>query len=149
MQNDEKLLSELDRYYNVWMEFNYIYDEWAKAHRLSSNALFVLMELDGGKMCTQKMISEKWMIPKQTVNMILKDFEEKGLVVQTPSPEDRRSRLVSLTDEGKKYAAGIIPKLRDAELSALRGVGEERMRKLNYSLELFAKLLREAGEKDT
>lgn len=39
---------------------------------------------EGGEDCTQKKISQRWLIPKQTVNMILKDFENKKLVELFP-----------------------------------------------------------------
>ena len=49
-------------------------------------ALYSFYESNGR--CTQKMISEKWNIPKQTVNTILKDFQKKDtsiwyLMIQT------------------------------------------------------------------
>ena len=40
------------------------------------------------------------MIPKQTINMILKEFERKGLVELLPMQEDKRNKLIRLTPAG-------------------------------------------------
>lgn len=42
---------------------------------------------------TQKSISQKWMIPKQTVNTILKDYMQKGFIEAVSMPEVLWSRL--------------------------------------------------------
>lgn len=82
MSEHNMYLEQLNRYYAVWRENNLVYEEWAKAHGLSETGLWVLRAIYYDKeSCTQKKISEQWVIPKQTVNMILKDFEKKALSV--------------------------------------------------------------------
>ncbi len=81
MIDNTVLMEQLNKYYDVWLEYNYVYAEWAKAHGLSVNSLLVLCAIhDGGEGCTQKKISQRWLIPKQTVNMVFRDFEHKGFV---------------------------------------------------------------------
>ena len=66
LSDNTTFMDELHRYYAVWQEFNFVYEEWAKAHSLSVNSLFVLSTIyEGGEDCTQKKISQKWLIPKQ------------------------------------------------------------------------------------
>ena len=36
-------MEELNKYYAVWQEYNYVYEEWAKAHGLSVNSLLSLL----------------------------------------------------------------------------------------------------------
>ncbi len=65
-----------------------VYEEWAKAHGLSVNSLLVLCAInDGGDDCTQKKISQRWLIPKQTIHMVFKDFERRGFVELFPNCE--------------------------------------------------------------
>ena len=93
MLSNAAFMEQLNKYYAVWQEYNYVYEEWAKAHGLSVNSLLVLCAVhDGREGCTQKKISQRWLIPKQTVNMVFKDFERRGLVWLSPMPEDKRIR---------------------------------------------------------
>lgn len=125
-------MEQLNRYYSVWQEYNYVYEEWAKSHGMSVNSLLVLSAIhEGGNDCTQRKISQRWMIPKQTINMILKEFERKGLVELLPMQEDKRNKLIQFTPAGDEYADGIISKLRKAELYVIEEMGIERIKLLN------------------
>lgn len=141
-------LEQLNKYYDTWLEYNNMYEEWAKAHGLSVNCLLVLCAIhDGGEDCTQKKISQRWLIPKQTINMVFKDLERKGFVELFPLPEDKRNKVIRFTKAGKEYADTIVTELRKVELSAIEEIGVERMRQLNENMALFAKLFGKAGGK--
>ena len=149
MVNHFAYMEEVNKYYAVWQEYNYVYEEWAKAHGLSVNSLLVLCAIhDGGDDCTQKKISQRWLIPKQTINMIFKEFERKGFVEVFPMPEDKRSKSVRFTAAGEKYADTIISELRKVEIFAVEEIGIERMRQLNDSMALFVELFSKAGSKN-
>ena len=63
---NEQSLNELHRFYSLWRENNAIYEEWSKAHGLSSNELLFLYSLyEDDNECTQRNISQRWFIPKQ------------------------------------------------------------------------------------
>ena len=48
-------MEQLNQYYDAWLVYNNVYEEWAKAHVLSVNSLLVLCAIyDGGENCTQK-----------------------------------------------------------------------------------------------
>jgi hypothetical protein len=75
MRKDNNMIIQLQRYYALWKECTAMYEEWSKDQGLSSNGVFALYSFyESNGRCTQKMISEKWNIPKQTVNTILKDL---------------------------------------------------------------------------
>ncbi len=146
MISNTDFMEQLNRYYSVWQEYNYVYEEWAKSHGMSVNSLLVLSAIhEGGNDCTQKKISQRWMIPKQTINMILKEFERKGLVELLPMQEDKRNKLIQFTSAGDEYADGIISRLRKAELYVIEEMGIERMKLLNDNMALFVELFSKAG----
>lgn len=150
MISNTDFMEQLNRYYSVWQEYNYVYEEWAKSHGMSVNSLLVLSAIhEGGNDCTQRKISQRWMIPKQTINMILKEFERKGLVELLPMQEDKRNKLIQFTPAGDEYADGIISKLRKAELYVIEEMGIERMKLLNDNMALFAELFSKAGGNDS
>ena len=39
-------MEELNRYYEVWRETNYIYEDWAKQHGTSACCLLTLISID-------------------------------------------------------------------------------------------------------
>lgn len=139
-------LQQLHRYYGLWKESNAVYEEWAKEYGLSSNELLILQSLeDGEENLTQKAISRRWLIPKQTVSTILKDFEERGYVVFSPMAFDKRNKQIRLTPKGKEFTGRILLKLQEKELYVLKKMGLERVLDLNDSLELFIRFFREGG----
>ncbi len=148
MRNNTIFMEQLNKYYAIWQEYNYVYEEWAKAHGLSVNSLFVLCAIhDGGDDCTQKKISQRWLIPKQTINMVLKDFERRGFTELFPMPEDKRNKIIRFTKTGKEYADTIISELRKVELFTVEKIGIERMQQLNENMALFVDLFSKAGGK--
>src|ERR1043165_7221256 len=46
-------------------------------------------------------------IQRPTATRVLARLEEAGLVTRTPDPDDRRSFLVSSTDEGRELLAAV------------------------------------------
>ena len=150
MISNTDFMEQLNRYYSVWQEYNYVYEEWAKSHGMSVNSLLVLSAIhEGGNDCTQRKISQRWMIPKQTINMILKELEQKGLVELLPMQEDKRNKLIQFTPAGDEYADGIISKLRKAELYVIEEMGIDRMKLLNDNMALFVELFSRAGGNDS
>ncbi len=141
MRDQNILMEQLNRYYYLWRETNFMYEEWSKAHGLSFNSVMVLYSIyeETGN-CTQKLISQKWLIPKQTVNMILKDFEKRGLIELVPLQADKRNKVIQPTAAGKEYAGAIITELRKLELFTIEKMGVERMRRINEDMALFIEL---------
>ena len=87
-------------------------------------------------------------IPKQTINTILKDFERKGYVELSSSANDKRNKLIKLTPAGMEYARSIIEELRAKELHVMQEMGTIRVRDMNDSQELFIRLFKEKTQKD-
>ena len=126
-----------------------IYADWAKKHDISYNALLILYSLWNGKYyCTQKMICQQWMLPKQTVNTILKDLEKKELVSFGATPYDHRKRGICLTDSGIDYAKPIIPKLMELETQVMEKLGNERAEAIIENTALFIEYFKEGMDSE-
>lgn len=119
MHNDLQLVRH--GYYDLWFGTNAVYERWAKAHGLNNNMLLTLYLLkEYPDDCTQHLICEKLMLPKQTVNSILAGLEAKRLVKKTVSPADKRVKLLVFTSQGAAYADELLQKMDDFEERALR-----------------------------
>ena len=139
------MMTEWKRYYTLWRECNLMYEEWTKEQGLSMNSYLILYSFYDEETPTQKSISQKWMIPKQTVNTILKDYMQKSFIEAVSMPEDKRNKLLKLTAEGKAYADKITGKLQEKELFVMREMGMENMIRMNDMMELFIGLFRKGG----
>lgn len=85
-----------------------LYTQWAKEHSINYNKLLVLYVVYETRLCTQKQIIDKYGIPKQTVSNIISGLLKDGYVDVTKSRKYHREKLIELTDEGVKYAEGIL-----------------------------------------
>ena len=146
MNDKTNMLEQLQRFYSLWKEGNAMYEEWAKERGLSSNSVLVLYSLyESAEACTQKSISQKWSIPKQTVNTILRDFANQGYIELLSTSEDRRSKPLRLTSEGTVFARDVIETLHERERYVIREMGLETVTKMNDDTELFINLFRNGG----
>lgn len=135
---EKEMIIEWKRYYTLWRECNLMYEEWSKEQGLSMNGYLILYSFyDETGVPTQKSISQKWMIPKQTVNTILKDYMQRGYIETVSMPEDKRNKILKLTESGKAYADEIIGKLQEKELFVMQELGIENMAKMNDIMERF------------
>ncbi|NMD38485.1 MAG: MarR family transcriptional regulator [Christensenellaceae bacterium] len=79
----------------------------AKKIGISENALSLLYALDDGEIHTQSKICENWLIPKSTINTIVKDWVNKGYIELIPGRNIKEKHL-QLTDLGKDYASSVL-----------------------------------------
>ena len=98
----KQMLQDIQAYNALWLDSSVLYREWAKAHDVSYFELLVILSLTEGP-CSQKEICQKWQIPKQTVNSILKNFLQNNWVRLTPAKEDKRNKIILLTHDSRAY----------------------------------------------
>lgn len=132
-------------YYDFWFGVNEAYEQWAKQRGLTSNTLFVLYAVaQRPEDCTQRYICEQLLLPKQTINTILAGLEQKGLIYREMAKEDKRNKLVRLTEAGKRYAEALLADLAEAEGQALAAMSASQRQAFITSSAVFLKELRGA-----
>ena len=80
--------------------------------------LIILYALEDGIPRTQKDISEECMIPRTTVNSIVKKYEKEGYIELKHVAGTRREMEICLTESGKQYAKTILAVVHKAEHKA-------------------------------
>lgn len=100
-----------------------LYRTWAKRHGMSYNTMMTLYALGQLRKCTQKQIADEWLIPKQTVNTVIKELERLGYISFEPLPGSKQ-KVVCLTESGRAYADSCLHELYEMEARALRSLGQ-------------------------
>ena len=125
-------LHQLSAQYNaLWIETNQLYETWARQRGMSLYELLVILsivEADGAVL--QKDICQRFAIPKQTVNAIIKTLTDKGWLELKVSEQDRRSRKLSLTPKGSTQAVQIAQALQEHEAQVWLRLGLDRAEQL-------------------
>ncbi len=71
------------------------------AHGLTMWGYVVLVTLDRGAMRTQAALAEAINADKTRIIRTLDELQEQGYIERLPDPDDRRARLLAITDEGR------------------------------------------------
>ena len=135
------------RYNAVWMETSQLYETWARRRGLSFYELLVVLSItETEEAVFQKDICRRFTIPKQTVNAIIKTLADKGWLELEVSEQDRRSRKLCLTAEGREQAAQIVQSLQEHEARVWLRLGVDRAEQLIEYTALYNRYFREVGD---
>ncbi len=97
-----------------------LYDEYAKRNGMMMKTLLVVNVLfyakDG---MTQTDICKRTFQSKQTVNLIIKNLLAENYVTVTEVPENKRNKIVQMTDAGRAYCEKIVRHITWAEDTAM------------------------------
>ncbi|MDO4270587.1 MAG: MarR family transcriptional regulator [Eubacteriales bacterium] len=119
-----EIRAQMELFNTCFCKVNELYREWAKRNGMSYNTMMTLYALGESRGATQKQIADDWLIPKQTVNTVVKDLEKRGLVRFEPLPGGRQ-KAVCLTEAGRAFADACLKTLYESEERAMRSLGGE------------------------
>ena len=105
-------------FYEFGREFYKIdayYAAFARRSGVQPRLLWVLYALNDGESHTQKEICDTWILPRTTVNTIVKELEAEGYVVLSQIKGKKREMNVTLTKAGKAYADEKLARLYEIE----------------------------------
>ena len=105
----------------------------SKTDSFVSSHGFILFLLSENHKMTMGQIAEKINRDKSTTTVLIKKLLEKGLVKTENCSEDSRKKIISLTEDGKKYNAltgGISRQLLEACYKDFTGEEKETLLKL-------------------
>ena len=108
-----------------------LYDEYAKRNGMMMKTLLVVNVLfyavDG---MTQKEISRRSFQSKQTVNLIIKNLLAENYVTVTEVPDNKRNKIVRMTDAGRAYCEKAVRHITWAEDTAMSLFTPEEQKQL-------------------
>ena len=108
----------LDHFYVCCNKMDGLYYLAARRLGVKENALVLLYTLNDGQPRSQKQLSEELLIPKTTINTIVKEYMDAGYVTLVPANHSREKNI-ALTPAGAAYAQEILEPVYRAEKEAM------------------------------
>lgn len=101
---------KIDRIYGSVRKIDQAYETWAVGHGLTLCEMWIyyMMLEEGNTMVTQKNLSMELGIPKTSINSMIKKQLKLGYMEMQTNPGNKREKMLSLTEEGRKFAQELI-----------------------------------------
>lgn len=122
--------------------------ERAKFYGLSDLETIILIQIGMMINPSQKDISEKLGAPKQTVNNIIKNLKQKDFIELVPSREDKRIRILRLTEKGEKNRDERLRPIIESNKRMYEKLGEKKAREIKDALKLLIDSIKEDFTKE-
>ena len=100
----------------------------------------VLSALDESPVRTQAALAEAIGADKTRIIGTLDELQEAGLISRTPDPDDRRARLLAITDKGRKLRRLVMAEIQASEERLLAVLTPADRRAFLRSLETLSAL---------
>lgn len=131
----------LEQIGDVCTQVNLSYAVFAKNHQMNANELAIFYTLWTQEQATQKYIADKYHLAKQTINSLCKRLETDGFIASDVKENNKREKVISLTDKGKAFACPIIAPLLRQEGQVIDEFGIERLVFLLNEMNALQKML--------
>lgn len=95
-----------------------VYALFGRLHKANENTLAFLYALSDGMPHSQKEICDEWIIPRTTINSIVKNMLADGYVAFCPH-EHGKEKALALTPQGQAYADRLFADIYTAEEKAI------------------------------
>ena len=114
------------------------YYRWARHSGVTMHTLDLLYALDDGLPHSQKQVCEEWLIPKTSINTVVRACREEGYITLEPMPDQPRQRQLCLTEAGRAYAREALEALYAAEEQAMAAAVERFGAEFVDAVEFFS-----------
>ncbi len=115
---------------SLYQEYSSLYQELSAHLGISYSSLLILNELNMNQPLTQKELSERLFLPKQTIHSSVNSLVKSGILEIKPSEKNSKSKDVFITSEGESYSQSTVIKLNEAERRAVERISTKEMEQL-------------------
>ncbi len=139
---------KIDRIYETVRKINQVYEIWAGKHGLTSYEMqiyYVILQREGMTI-TQKELCMELDAPKTSINSIIKKQLGTGNIEMKVNPDNRREKIISLTDRGREFAENLIQPLLQYEEETAAMLDDDEMEAAIVLQNRFADILLEKVE---
>lgn len=97
---------------------------------------------------TQAMIVERMAVAKQTINNVIIELCEKGYIKKISDQDDKRVKILVLTEKGKIYADEFLKPLIEFNEKLYDKLGEEKINQMTKYFSDLAEILCEFNKEE-
>lgn len=133
---------KVSEFCSAWQTLSIIYEDYARKAGVSYNSLYILSAIYQSENCTQKQICEITLLPKQTVNNVITSFYKNGYIGLCELPENRRIKVIHLTEAGRQYAEALLPRIHTSNLRAMEALTDEEQNALLHTMNQYVAVFR-------
>ncbi|MDY7114762.1 MarR family transcriptional regulator [Halomonas sp. SSL-5] len=109
-----------------------------EAYNLTQLQYIILCALEEHGSIDQITLGGHTALDRNTVAVVVRKLEERGLVTRSRNPEDRRSMLVTLTDDGRQLRHAADPAVAEVQEEILAPLDEAEREQLCQLLQRIA-----------
>lgn len=93
-----------------------------------------IMSLLGEQGCRLTELAERLSISKQACNQAANQVENAGYIKRVPDPDDKRAKILVLTDDGRNLIKDGVQAAQSAEQSCEQLIGSEALERLKHAM---------------
>ncbi len=112
----------------------------ARHYQINENTLIFLYALDDGHPHSQREISDEWLIPRTTINSLVKKLLSDGYIAFTGEQHAKEKALI-LTEKGRAYTSSLFHEIYLAEEQAITNTLQNFSPEFVTALESFSEQL--------
>lgn len=116
-----------------------LYDDVLRSAGLRATQLALLVAIKVQGPVTVKDLAETTVTDRTTLTRNLRPLEKQGLI-RIEAGEDRRERIVTLTNRGHKALTSALPLWEKAQARIAKGLGQGRLRRLLSDLSVMVEI---------
>lgn len=145
MPEEKKTSAWIEEYHSLLFQIMGIYEEWSQSYGINLHEYMILSYIyEHQERCLHKNIVAELFLPTRLVDSILKQFEQSEMIEYWVNSEDRREKIVRLTEIGLESAQKVILGGHEMERKAREKFGVERFDSLAVDAGDFLKSLQSA-----
>lgn len=141
----QKLHDDVNR---AIVECRDVYAQWSKRHGISYNKMLVYYTIREYGFCTQKMICDHYLLPRQTIHNVFLSMRSDGILAECADKGRGKEKVFELTEKGRAEAETLLKSIGQVEERAARQMGAERIREMTALFREYDCVLRRALEAD-
>lgn len=134
---------KINQIYEAVQKIDHAYEVWSASHGLTLYEMqiyYVILEKEMAQI-TQKELCQKLDAPKTSISSMIKRQLKTGYIEMKTNPENKREKLISLTDSGQTFAKKLIEPLFQYEEEAASMISKEELETAIRIQNQFADLL--------
>jgi MarR family transcriptional regulator, organic hydroperoxide resistance regulator len=112
---------------SAWHAINRMYNQKAVQDEFTTSIGFVLININSKEGTPATKIAPMMGLEARSLTRMLKNMEEKGLIIRKPDLQDKRSVRIFLTPEGKRKKEISVKTIKEFNEEVYEKVGKEEL----------------------